>query len=155
MLVSANKVVASSSSAATEIKCWPGPSRFSRTTTHSPFASAVVLPSNSVSSKTLMVAPGGALPATTAAPSGFTRAISMRSAGSASCCISSDDVSDVAESSCCSDVFSSAACVVSVWLLGRSSIDCVCGATSAVSSSAKNTTPSASATSIPPTPKSM
>jgi hypothetical protein len=38
---------------------------------------------------------------------------------------------------------------------GIASIDLVCGAISAVSSSAKKTIPSASATSTPPTPKSM
>ena len=155
ILVSPMIELPSSNSAATEIRCCPGPKRFSKTTTHSPFESAVVLPSNSLSSNTLIIAPGGALPATTAAPSGFTRAISMFNVGGAIFFMSTDGVSDVTTSSCGAGVSSTAALFGASTGLAGTSIDWVCGATSAVSSSLKKTMPRASATSTPPTPKSM
>ena len=145
----------SSRSAATDIRCCPRPRRFSRTTTHSPLTSAVVLPSRILSSNTLIVAPGGPLPATTAAPSGLTRAISIPSPGSALGCAASAGESAVAKSTCRVRTSSPTVFGGLVAVLIDKSMDWVCGDTSAVSSSAKKTTPSASAASTPPTPKRM
>ena len=140
----ASSVVPSGLSIATEIRCWPGASDFSITTTHSPLASATVSANSRSPSNMRILAAGAAVPANNADPSGLTRAISSTSAS-----LSSGGTGSVVR---LGDGASGAGVGGLIDGVAGAGISTAvrCGATGLASSSPSSTTARANSTKIPP-----